>query len=65
LKHEENSLGPTKNFEPACNTSSDDDSEDEEDSRDGDNSWTTDFAQDMCRDESIRIRNKPSVQVYP
>jgi hypothetical protein len=65
LRHEENLLEPTKKFEPAYNTSSNDDSEDEDGSRDGDDSWTTDFAQDMCRDESIRIRNKYSVQMYP
>jgi hypothetical protein len=47
LKHEENSLGPTKNFEPACNTSSDDDSEDEDGSRDGDDSWPVDSKDDL------------------
>jgi hypothetical protein len=47
LRHEEKSLEPTKNFEAACNTSSDDDSEDEEGSRDGDDSWPVDSDNDL------------------
>jgi hypothetical protein len=47
LRHEKNSIEPTKNTEPTCNTSSDDESEDEDGSRDGDDSWPVESEDDL------------------
>jgi hypothetical protein len=47
LRHEKNSIEPTKNTEPACNTSSDDESEDEDVIGYGDDSWPVESEDDL------------------
>jgi hypothetical protein len=47
LRHENNSIQPTKNVEATCNISSDDESEDEEGIRDGDDCWPCESPDDI------------------
>ena len=47
LRHENNAIEPTENVEPTCNISSDDESEDENGSRDGDDGWLLDDEDDL------------------
>ena len=45
--HAKESTQPTKNYEPTCNISSDDESKDEDGSRDGDDSWPVESEDDL------------------
>jgi hypothetical protein len=46
LRHEKNSIQFTENVKPTCNISSDNESEDEDGSRDGDDSWPVESQDD-------------------